>query len=77
MHKFNYDRDLLEGLQELREREFLELNNEKFISFKFHISSLQKTLQSQVGIVGGQLPESQQSGRSKDGCREIKSIPAK
>lgn len=51
IHKLNYDRDRLEGLLELREREFTaehHKNYETIISCKFQISSLQKSLQSQT-----------------------------
>lgn len=51
IHKLNYDRDRLEGLLELREREFTadhHKNYETIISCKSQISSLQKSLQSQT-----------------------------
>lgn len=51
IHKLNYDRDRLEGLLELREREFTadhHKNYETIILCKSQISSLQKSLQSQT-----------------------------
>lgn len=51
IHKLNSDRDRLEGLLELREREFTaehHKNYETIISCKSQISSLQKRLQSQT-----------------------------